>query len=412
MKSTLFLGIGGAGMRGLAYLLRERGETVVGYDDNIETTEISLSEAFRTLSSVHNLVYTDAALETHPLRIQAKQLGITQTPYHKALGEFSRDYQTIAVTGTHGKSSTTAFLAHICMKAGLDPCVLVGANMETLAGKHAQFGRGNYFIAEADEYRKHFLELTPAHCIITTIDFDHPDSFSSLEDTEQAYGQFLTQMQKGGTLVIPEDEQKRHNSIHFPETTIPVPTTDALHIRVPLPGTHMRMNAALAVTLAEKLGISRESAIDSLQTFPGLSRRFELLGTYNGCDIRSDYGHHPAEIAAALQGARETYPTQTILAVFEAHMPLRLRTFFDDFVAALSLADEIVIVPPFGPIGRDDNGIEEAVRLKDDLLTRGKHAAYNERSLEFLDHLESNTVAVLFSAGSLDAHVRKTVNKH
>ncbi|MEK7498999.1 MAG: Mur ligase family protein, partial [Patescibacteria group bacterium] len=187
MKTSVFLGVGGSGMRGLAYLLREQGEKIVGFDDAPGLSELSLEQALKEVSTANRLVYSDAALESHALRVEAKRIGIPQIPYQQALGAFAHNYQTIAITGTHGKSSTTAFLAHICIQTGLDPVVLVGANMESLRGKHAQYGKGKYFIVEADEYRNHFLELFPAHAIITTIDFDHPDSFSSLQDTEKAY---------------------------------------------------------------------------------------------------------------------------------------------------------------------------------------------------------------------------------
>src|SRR3989344_9051790 len=195
MKTSIFLGVGGAGMKGLAYLLRESGETVIGYDNNADASEVSLEEAVAALSTVDRLVYTDAAVATHPLREAALKINVPQTPYQEALGEFSQQYTTIAITGTHGKSSTTAFLAHILIEAGFDPSVLVGASMPSLEGKNAQLGKGKYFIVEADEYRKHFLELSPSHIIITTIDFDHPDAFSSLHDVEKAYEEFLTKLQ-------------------------------------------------------------------------------------------------------------------------------------------------------------------------------------------------------------------------
>ncbi|MEK7500192.1 MAG: cyanophycin synthetase, partial [Patescibacteria group bacterium] len=226
-----------------------------------------------------------------------------------------------------------------------------------------------------------------------------------------AYQEFISQIDPSGYLVISDTEKNKHSSITFPKHTIAVLEKDISDIHVPLPGDHMRMNALLAVTLAEKLGIPRTDAITSLKTFPGLSRRFELLGTFNECDVRSDYGHHPAEITATIAGAREVYPHARIMAVFEAHMPLRLRTFYSDFVTALSLADEIIVVPPFAPMGRDDNGVDFAIRLKNDVLASGKPAEYTEDPTEFLLHLKDNTVALIFSAGNLDAMTRKFVKK-
>lgn len=412
MKTFVFLGIGGAGMRGLAFLLRENGDTVFGFDDDEANTEINIEEAKEKLSYADQLVYTDAAVEDHPLRIAARQAGVPELPYQTALGEFSKKYTTIAITGTHGKSSTTAFLAHICIENKLDPTVLIGASMETLPGKHARLGHSTYFIVEADEYRKHFLELNPTHIIITSIDFDHPDAFSSLEDVEHAYEEFMEKLKEGGTVTLPEHEKIAHPNMQFLKQTKTTNKKDIADISAPLPGEHMNMNAALAIAVAEILGVSRQGAIDALKTFPGLARRFELLGRHNGCDIRSDYGHHPAEIAATLAGARQVYPNSHIVAVFEAHMPLRLKTFFADFVDALAGADEISIVPPFVPAGRDNTALEDALKLRDELIHKGKKANFHENPTDFLDTLTVESVAILFSAGSLDLSVRKSVKKH
>lgn len=411
MKTSVFLGIGGAGMKGLAYLLRESGEKIIGFDNNKEATEVSLEDALAVLPSADRIVYTDAAIPSHPLREAALRTNIPQVPYQKALGEFSKNYTTIAVTGTHGKSSTTAFLAHILIQAGLDPSVLVGASMPSLRGLHAQLGKSKYLIVEADEYRKHFLELSPSIIVITTIDFDHPDAFTSLQDVEKAYEEFLGKLEKNGTLVIPKQEKDSHPTILFPQRTITLSPEDTKGIHVVLPGEHMRMNAALAVGAAELLGVSKEVAVAALRTFPGLSRRFELLGTVNGCDIRSDYGHHPAEIAATITGAREVYPSSRIVAVFEAHMPLRLHTFFREFVTALASADEVVIVPPFVPAGRDSTGTEDALQLHHELITLGKKASYTEDRTDFLTNLQEGSTILLFSAGFLDSIVRKTFVK-
>ncbi len=409
MKTSVFLGIGGAGMKGLAYLLRESGENVIGFDNNEDVSEASLEEATAAIPHADRVVYTDAAVATHPLRESAAIANIPQVPYQQALGEFSQGYTTIAITGTHGKSSTTAFLAHICIEAGLDPSVLVGASMPSLKGLHAQLGKSKYFIVEADEYRKHFLELTPAHIVITTIDFDHPDAFTSLEDVERAYEEFIGKMGPDGILVLPEEEKTSHPAMTFPPNTVSVSKDETEGIQVVLPGIHMRMNAALAIRIAEALGISKELAMNALRSFPGLSRRFELLGTVNGCDIRSDYGHHPAEIAATITGSREIYPNSHIIAVFEAHMPLRLHTFFPEFVNALAHADEVVIVPPFVPAGRDSTATEDALQLQSEIVAKGKKATYSENPTDFISHLEGTSVALLFSAGTLDSVVRKSV---
>lgn len=416
--NILFLGIGGTGMRGLAYLLEQTGQTVLGYDDNPENTKCSYDDAISALITINRLVYTDAAPEDHALRIAAREHGVAEVPYQKALGEFSAAYTTIAITGTHGKSSTTAFLAHILIELGVDPTVLIGANMSTLPGGHARSGKSKYLVVEADEYRRHFLELTPAHIIITTIDYDHPDAFTSLEDTENAYSEFIGRLAPGGRVVVPLKEQQSHPRVDWPTHTRTVTEEAAQTVSVPLPGKYMQMNAALACEIALILGVSRDAALKSLITFPGLSRRFELIGTYEGIEIRSDYGHHPTEIAATIGGVRQAYPTAYITAIFEAHMPLRLQTFFGEFVSALSTADSILIVPPFVPAGRDStDAARDAVRLCDTIAANGKRAKYVHditklASIIAQEKSDSDipTLAIGFSAGTLDSRLRNIVN--
>lgn len=404
----LFLGAGGTGMQGLAYLYRESGNTVLLYDDNPDIDGVSLPEAIDRLSNISLLVYTDAAPDTHPLRKAAAEKGIKQLPYHEALGKFSQNYKTIAVTGTHGKSSTTAFLAHMCVEAGIDPTVLIGAKMAGLNG-HARLGKGKYFIVEADEYRRHFLALSPSHGIITTVDFDHPDAFSSITDVEHAYSQFIARVAKDGIIAVPEEEYANHPNISWPENIMPVPE-DTSSFEAPLPGKHMIMNAMLAATIAERLGIPKSDALASLATFAGIERRFELLGNIRGCDIRSDYGHHPAEIRATIASARQAYPSGKLTVLFEAHMPLRLRTFFDDFADALSLADTILITAPFAPAGRDAEGIDDAKLLVDTIAKKGKKAMYIEDPIYFINNSLEGDLLLFFSAGTLDSTIRKSVN--
>lgn len=416
---TLFLGAGGAGMKGLAYLLEQCGETIVRYDDSPGYDGITQQEAMTLLPTLDRIVYTDAAPSTHPIRVAATDAAVQQVAYQEALGIFAASYTTIAVTGTHGKSSTTAFLTHIAIEAGLDPTVLVGAAMPTLPGSHARVGKGEYFIVEADEYRNHFFHLRPAHIIITSIDFDHPDSFSSLEDTEDAYTHFISLLHKGGSVIVPREQHEKHPRIQWPSSAITVSEDAIGDIHVPLPGFHMQMNAALACKAATLMGIPEIDAKDALATFPGLARRFELLGTFEGIEIRSDYGHHPTEIAATIAGARAAYPSHTLITIFEAHMPLRLHTFLADFATALGTADAIIIAPPFIPEGRDSEGAhEDIVRLHDMLVSHKKKVIsidtfqnLPQALAECAKNIPNHPVAIGFSAGKIDTELRNIVKK-
>ncbi|HLD08937.1 MAG TPA: Mur ligase family protein, partial [Methylophilaceae bacterium] len=196
VKNIFMVGIEGSGMRGLAYLFAKQGFDVAGEDDTAAErreidgyTIVPQADAAAAVRAADVLVYSDAVKGDHQLRILAEEQGIKQMPYQEALGVFAKQYTTLAVTGTHGKSSTTAMLAHILVEAGYDPTVLVGASLDVFGGRNARAGKGEYFVVEADEYRRHFLALEPTHIIITSIDFDHPDYFTSLEDVEAAYSE-------------------------------------------------------------------------------------------------------------------------------------------------------------------------------------------------------------------------------
>lgn len=404
-KKIFMLGIGGTGMRGLAKLLEAQGNVITGSDQqydvikdwpDMKTYQITTSDVV----TGDLLIHTDAAEKNHPLIQAAKRNNIPVLAYQEALGKFSRPFQTIAVTGTHGKSSTTAFLAHILIKAGKDPNVLIGAPVPAWGGSGARVGRSNLFIVEADEYREHFLTLSPRHAIIVSVDFDHPDFFQSLEDVQQAYEKFREKV--SGTVLTAEGLS--------PE--------DLQDIPAPIPGEHMKKNAALAVKMAGILGVRREEATAALRTFPGLGRRFERLGMIGKMEVYSDYGHHPAEINATIAGARNS-PTfagrKQLLAVFEAHTLERLKTFFDDYAKALALADGVLLVPVFIPAGREHESAEADEKLRE-LESVLKIPAWRLESWgnlsQRLTELSSRFhVALAFTAGVLDAKLRQLLDK-
>lgn len=389
---TIFmLGSEGTGMRGLAYLLEQKGKKIIRHDDAFNTSPLLPGE-------MNLIVYSDAVPVNHPLRLEAKKKNIPAIPYQEALGQFAQDYATIAVTGTHGKSSTTAFLAHILIEAGLDPTVLIGAQVPAWGNQNAWAGKGEYFVVEADEYRDHFLTLRPAHIIITSIEHDHPDYFPSLEAVKKSYDRFTSQLAPGGSILRWDEIAVAHD------------------ISAPLPGAHMRTNAALAVAMAEKLGVPRAQAIASLKSFSGLGRRLEELGLYNGLLLVSDYGHHPTEIATTLEGAREKYKKREIVTIFEAHTLERLKTFFSEFATALSKADSVLLVPVFVPKGRENETAEAAQKLeelKNILLVAGDVAVKNIASYEdlpaALQAINPSSVAIGFTAGLLDAKLRQLI---
>lgn len=416
-KTIFFHGIGGTGMRGLAWLLYEQGRKIRGTDTNLPIdlprTWSSAPEknAASLLDECDVYIHSDAVPPEHVLYIKAETRGLRMYSYQDALGAFASDFQTVAVAGTHGKSSTTAFLAHILITAGKDPSVLVGASVPTWPGKHARAGGSNLFIVEADEYRDHFLTLKPSGAVITSMEYDHPDYFDSMEDIVSSFQNFINLLPEDGTLVVPRTVE--NSELTLPPHAHVVSTADAP--QAPLPGVHMQQNATLAIAMAQQLGVAKQEALMALQTFPGLHRRFEIIGTIDGTVFISDYAHHPTEIAVTLAAARNQYPRRRIGVLFEPHTVERLRFFGGEFADELAKADGVLLYPPFIPTGRGSTANQALKALQTKLQASGRplrtlHA--REELPEALTYaIGEYQVILACSAGILDADMRKIVNR-
>lgn len=409
-------------MRGLAYLLYQQGKKIVGTDQNIAELQdkgdlhsfelVSEESASHWLRRADLMIFTDATTPNHQLRQQAAKEGLTAVAYHQAVGQLSAGFKIVAIAGTHGKSSTTAMVGHILTEAGLDPMVLLGAAVPGWKGG-ARAGKGKYFVIEADEYRDHFLALRPNYIIITTIEFDHPDFFNSLKDVEQSFAVFIKRMKSNGAVVVLEEVRRNHPRIDWPVKTVTVPPEAATHISLLIPGQHMQENAALAAKMAGLLGVAPADADLALHTFPGLERRFENLGRWQGLTIISDYGHHPTELMATITAARNYFKKQRILVLLEAHMARRLEAFFVDFVNALSQADGVLICPVFQPSGRDrEVRLAETLgkRLEDQLDRQNIRVwrinNYADLGVSLKKIGQQFDVVLGFSAGILDGKLR------
>lgn len=413
---VIFLhGIAGSGMRGLAWLLLQQGKEIRGTDSQLPDdlpSDFSLApeqEAQKLLAGVQLYIHTDAVTPDHPLHDLAVSQHIPVISYAEALGGLTQGFTTVAVAGTHGKSSTTAFLGHIAIEAGLDPTVLVGAAVPGWEGKHARFGKSSLYIVEADEYRNHFHTLAPTLGIITSIDFDHPDFFTTLTNVTASFQGFVSRITPDGSLIIPAALAEK-NTITLPHNTVLV---SPLEHAVSLPGKHMQMNAALAVAAAEQLGVSRKDALRYLQTFPSLGRRFETIGFIGATPVISDYAHHPAEITATIAAARDMFPGKRLGIIFEAHTAERLIAFTQDFVTALRASDGVLVYPPFIPKGRGQEVANAAALLEKELASTGHLIAalsHPEELGSYIQQLaDQYDVILACTAGNLDSHLRKTV---
>ncbi len=376
LKTVHFIGIGGIGMSAIArmFLCPELGrgvaEVKVSGSDvaESEVTEalreagatISISEGAKNIPADCELViYTIAIPQEHAELEEAKKRGIPVLSYPEALGLISKDKYTIAISGTHGKTTTTAMIAKIMMDAGLDPTVIVGSFLFDKDGKHTNFvaGKSKYLVVEGCEYRRSFLNLSPKILVITNIDADHLDYYKDLNDIKDAFAELAAKLPKDGVLIN-----------DFPGIYLPA------GFKLKIPGRHNLENAKAALAVARALKIPDTKALKSLSEFSGTWRRFEYRGkAKNGALVYDDYGHHPTEIKATLAGTRELFPTQKIIVVFQPHLYSRTKHHLQGFGAAFKEASSVILLPIY-PAREKDPGDISSQMVVEEIKKRNKDA--------------------------------------
>jgi UDP-N-acetylmuramate--alanine ligase len=286
------------------------------------------------------------------------------------LSEVSRLKYCLAIAGTHGKTTTTSMCGLVMMKAGMDPTVIVGGKLKGLGGSNARLGHGDWIVLEADEYDRSFLQLLPTIAIITNVEADHLDIYSDLDDIKEAFCEFTNKVPFYGTAcvciddegvrdILPsisrvvmtfgtsDDATVRATNIVYTQRnttfTLTVNGVDRGEIMLHVPGEHNVRNALAACAMALRCGIAFEMIRDGLADFGGVYRRFELRGERNGVLVIDDYAHHPTEIRATIDAARNGWPGRRVVAVFQPHTYTRTRDFVDEFASACAEADVVVL---------------------------------------------------------------------
>lgn len=348
------IGIGGIGMSALAQLYHSRGYTVSGSDRDLGPTAHMLQKKGITVHKGHEadyvpsdasrIVYSDAIPEDSPERVYAREQGILQLSYFQALGEISKDYFTIAVTGTHGKTTTTGLIGKALVDLGYSPTIVCGSIM-TDFGSNFVAGEGEVLVVEACEYHDHLLELASDILVITNLEWDHGDWFPSLEALQKTMERAILALPEQGRLVVNTSDpgigpllEGRPALDYMSET---VPTLSLL-------GSFNERNAQAAKAaikaFAPEVDETRLNA--SLATFKGTWRRFEYKGkTKQGAQVYDDYAHHPTAVRETLLAVKEKFPDMKLVLAFHPHLYSRTRDFFDEFAESLSLADMTYIVP-------------------------------------------------------------------
>src|SRR3989344_6102090 len=402
IKTVHFIGIGGIGTSAIARMFVLEGKSVSGSDmAESEVTEglreagarIIIGQDIKDVPKDTDLiVYTIALTELEPeLLEELKKLNIPMLSYSEALGVISKDKYTIAITGTHGKTTTTAMVAKILMDAGLDPTVILGSLLldtplnppskeggRVLGRTNFVAGKSKYLVVEGCEYCRSFLNLSPSILVITNIDADHLDYYRDMEDIVSAFVELAQKLTKDGYLVIVSHAQtveavvKQSHSQNADFEVLKLPEGFKLHI----PGAHNLLNAKAAWGVAKVLNIPDEQALRSLSEFRGTWRRFEYRGkAKNGALVYDDYGHHPTEIEATLQGTRELFPKQKIVVIFQPHLYSRTKQHLEGFGAAFKEASSIILLPIY-PAREKDSGDISSQMVVDELKKNGKDAHF------------------------------------
>ena len=375
-----FIGIGGIGVSALAQYYLEQGHEVYGFDLAVsEITDYLKQKGVVFTGKVPYgtdlIIHTPAVPSTGALLKNAIANGIKVKSYPEALGELTKEYFTIAVSGTHGKSTTCSMAALILQKAGLDPTVIVGTKLKEFGNTNFKPGKSKYLVIEADEWNFSFLNYWPQIIVLTNIEKEHLDTYKDLNHIVKTYKEYVSHLAEDGVLIVNADDKnisKIKSKDLKPRThnfSIKQKEAQDLKKMLKVPGRYNIYNALAALAVARELGIPDSVSFETLSEYKGSWRRFEqrkanlLKKTFT---LISDYGHHPTEVAAALKAAREAYPEKTIWCIFQPHQLQRTYYLFKDFVKAFQQAeiDELIITDIYDVTGRESKDIKKKVSSK------------------------------------------------
>lgn len=416
-----FIGIGGIGVSALAKYYLETGAEVTGSDlAHSEVTADLAARGARIILGVHSpfnipkdatrVIHTAAVKKSNPELKEAKRRKIQVQNYAEAIGDITRRFRTITVSGSHGKSTTTAMTALVLEEGYCDPTVIIGTKVREFGDSNFRRGRGGHLVLEADEWNKSFLEYSPYIAVITNIDAEHLDTYKTAAGVEKAFSEYLSKVPKRGTIIANADDERTARVVKkFGKRVVwySRDSADGATIKkiLKVPGEHNVSNALAALNVGRVLGIPDTAILHALSRFRGTWRRFEFKGMLNpvrsktptasadvpsahrtsngvnGALIFTDYAHHPTEIIATLQAARERFPMRRIWCVYQPHQHQRLKYLWRDFLGAFDLADRVCLLPVYDVAGRETAAARTKVsseKLAHELLARGKNVLHRD----------------------------------
>lgn len=415
------IGLGGIGVSAVAKFCKVQGKSVSGSDSHASVITEACAAMGINFSVGHDaanipedcdlVVYSEAVPENNAERVAATERGIRQLGHFGFLGELSKSYRTICVTGTHGKSTTTAMLGKIFEAAGYDPTVFVGSLVPGFSLGNVRVGQGPFLVVEGDEYKRKMLQLHPEVTLITNIEHDHPDVYRDLADVQAAFDQLAAQT--SGPVISGNDL----NGLNPEDRMFGEGTQTLGDITLSIPGIFNMKNAYGAKKVAAHYGVPDEIICRTLRDFSGIWRRFERVGAYRGAPVISDYAHHPTAVKATIVAARELFPNRRIVLAFEPHQHARTRELFSDFVEAFDGADLCILSEIYGVEGRTESaGAISSQDLVDAIAQRNTapgalfYAPDLAHVRDLLERLvKSDDVVIVMGAGNIDSVARALV---
>ena len=445
MKHIHFIGIGGSGLSAIARLMIESGYAVSGSDRLLSPLVLELEALGAVVYSGHRaeniagadvIVRSSAVPDDNPEVLAGRAAGIPVLKRSDFLGQWMANHTSIAIAGTHGKTTTTSMVAWMLTSLNLDPTYIIGGISHNL-GNNAHAGKGKYFVIEADEYDRMFLGLTPQIIILTSMDYDHPDCFPTLQDYRSAFESFVKLLPAGGLLFACADDAGAASLLDKASqgiTTLSYGLSEAAsyfaneikaveglgmqfsawyrpsgkqprqlaNVTLQVPGEHNVRNALAALALAHQLGLPIEQAAQALASYSGSGRRFEQHPETGGVIVVDDYAHHPTEIRATLAAARSLFPSRRIWAVWQPHTYSRTQTLATDFSKAFEDADRVIVTEIYA--AREKNTGYSAAQVVAHMPTQVTRfiPSLRDATTYLNENLKPGDVLLVLSAGDAD----------
>jgi UDP-N-acetylmuramate--alanine ligase len=446
-KLYYFLGIGGIGMSALARYFKHYGKTVYGYDKTESALTLELEkekilchysddeELLKQILSNYKpeevlIIYTPAVPKDHAEFLYVISRNYTIKKRSEVLGEITKQFKTIAIAGTHGKTTTTTLVTHLLKTAGIN-CYSFMGGISKNYGTNLLLGDPNdkdaYVVVEADEYDRSFLTLFPQIAVITSVDADHLDVYGNKDAMHESYILFSKQVKKGGVLIVKKNvdnelklTDKRLiyslnlNTGYCAESIrveggefhydIKSEVEAVIGVTIGLPGLHNVENSIAAVAVAQALGVKADKIREALRSFQGVKRRFDYRVKKPTIVYIDDYAHHPEELKAAIGAAKQLYPDKKVTGIFQPHLFTRTRDFADGFAESLDLLDECILLDIYPARELPIEGVTSQMLL-DKMRSKQKHLVKKENLLEFLEKRPLE-VLLTMGAGDIDKFVQ------